>query len=79
MIIIIDQIHLIIRIVNKLNKPDSISIRLYKLLMDAENCKINFLSGTPIINYPNEIAIYNILRSYIKTYKFNLDTSKIDE
>ena len=46
--------------------------------MDAENCKIVFLSGTPIINYPNEIAIfYNILRGYIKTYKFNLDTSKI--
>ena len=78
-VIIIDEVHnLISRIVNKLNKPDSISIRLYKLLMDAENCKIVFLSGTPIINYPNEIAIfYNILRGYIKTYKFNLDTSKI--
>lgn len=78
-VIIIDEVHnLISRIVNKLNKPDSISMRLYKLLMDAENCKIVFLSGTPIINYPNEIAIfYNILRGYIKTYKFNLDTSKI--
>ena len=52
-------------------------MRLYNLLMDAENCKIVFLSGTPIINYPNEIAIFfNILRGHIKTYQFNIDTSK---
>ena len=78
-VIIIDEVHnLISRIVNKMGKNDSISIRLYKLLMDAENCKIVFLSGTPIINYPNEIAIfYNILRGYIKTYSFNLNTSKL--
>ena len=78
-VVIIDEVHnLISRIVNKMGKNDSISIRLYKLLMDAENCKIVFLSGTPIINYPNEIGIfYNILRGYIKTYSLNLDTSKL--
>ena len=51
----------------------SISCRLYEYLMNAENAKIILLSGTPIINYPNEIAIlFNILRGKIKTWKFNL-------
>ena len=45
--------------------------------MDAENCKIILLSGTPIINYPNEIAVlFNILRGYIKCYTYNVSSSK---
>jgi len=47
--------------------------------MSAENCKIVFLTGTPIINYPNEIGImFNILRGYIKTFIFtvNVQTSE---
>ena len=45
--------------------------------MDAENCKIVFLTGTPIINYPNEIGIFfNMLRGRIKTYEFTLNTSE---
>ena len=40
----------------------------------AENCKIVLLTGTPMINYPNEIAIlFNILRGYIKTWTFPLN------
>lgn len=68
-VVIIDEAHnLISRIVNKLNKNTSLSMKLYEYLMDAENCKIILLSGTPIINYPNEIGIlFNILRGYITT------------
>ena len=52
-------------------------MKLYEYLMSAENCKIVFLTGTPIINYPNEIAIlFNMLRGYIKTYYFPIRTSK---
>ena len=41
--------------------------------MDATDVRVVLLTGTPIINYPNEIAVlYNILRGYIKTWKFNL-------
>jgi hypothetical protein len=59
--------------VNKLKRPQSHSVRLYKYLMSAVNAKIVFLSGTPIINYPNEIAImFNMLRGYIKTWTFNV-------
>lgn len=51
----------------------SISFRLYNYLMEAQNSKIILLSGTPIINYPNEIAIlFNILRGKIKTWHFEL-------
>ena len=44
--------------------------------MSANNCKI-IIIGTPIINYPNEIAIlFNILRGYIKTFEFKLIIEK---
>ena len=74
-VIVIDEAHnFISRIVNKLKRPNSLAIKLYNYLMMAENCKIVLLSGTPIINYPNEIAVlFNILRGYIKTYNFNID------
>ena len=79
-IIIIDEAHnFISRIVNKLNKPESLAMRLYEYLMSAENCRVILLSGTPIINYPNEIAIlYNILRGYITTWtlKLNIKSTK---
>ena len=48
-------------------------MKLYEYLMTAENSKIILLTGTPIINYPNEISIlFNILRGKIKTYTFKL-------
>lgn len=84
-VIIIDEAHnFVSRIVNKLtkSKKKTLSILLYEYLMSASNCKIILLSGTPIINYPNEIAIlFNILRGYIKTFEFKLiieDKKKIN-
>jgi hypothetical protein len=76
-VVIIDEAHnFISRIVNKLKRPSSLSMQLYDLLMSAQNVKIILLSGTPIINYPNEVAvIFNILRGYIKTWKFPLQVS----
>ena len=53
------------------------NIKLYELILSANNARVIFLTGTPMINYPNEIAIlYNMLRGYIKTFTFTLDTSK---
>ena len=89
-VVIIDEAHnLISRIVNKINKiskfsekkrgpntllPQSLSLLLYEFLLRAENSKIILLTGTPIINYPNEIGIlFNILRGYIKTWNFTLN------
>tara|TARA_Y100000389_G_scaffold78668_1_gene75448 strand:- start:11234 stop:14365 length:3132 start_codon:yes stop_codon:yes gene_type:complete len=73
-IVIIDEAHnFVSRIVNKLSNSESLAMRMYEHLMSAENVKIVLLSGTPIINYPNEIAVlYNILRGYIKTWSIKL-------
>ena len=74
-VIIIDEAHnFVSRIVNKLTKKDTLSGMLYEYLMNAQNAKIVLLTGTPIINYPNEIAIlFNILRGKIKTWYFKLN------
>jgi hypothetical protein len=90
-VVIIDEAHnLISRIVNKINKiskfnekkrgpegmlPQSLALLLYEFLLRADNCRVVLLTGTPIINYPNEIGIlFNILRGYIKTWNFTLST-----
>ena len=57
----------------KLKEKKSISYHLYEYIMSAENARIVLLSGTPIINYPNEIGImFNLLRGYIKTWTFSI-------
>ena len=59
-------------------KPEDapIALNLYRFLLDAVNVKVVLLSGTPIINYPNEIGVlFNILRGYIKTWSFQLVSS----
>jgi 3-dehydroquinate dehydratase len=90
-VVVIDEAHnLISRIVNKINKiskfsekkrgpgevlPQALALQLYEFLLRAENCRVVLLTGTPIINYPNEIGIlFNILRGYIKTWNFTLNT-----
>jgi len=83
-VVIVDEAHnFISRIVNKLKVPDSINYRLYEYLLSAVDAKVVFLSGTPIINYPNEIAVmFNMLHGYIKTWKFPLTiktTDKVDK
>jgi hypothetical protein len=83
-VVIIDEAHnLVSRIVNKLNRKKSIAYMLYEQLMRAENCKIVLLTGTPIINYPNEIGIlFNILRGYIYTFTIPLSintTRRVNE
>ena len=83
-VVIIDEAHnFVSRIVNKMGKPESLSQRLYEYLMRAENCRVVLLTGTPIINYPNEIGIlFNILRGYIKTFTIPINQkteSKVDQ
>ena len=97
-IVIIDEAHNVIsRIVNKIKKekpipednkglkevgPKFLSTKLYEFLLSANNARIVLLTGTPIINYPNEFGIlFNILRGYIKTWEIPLDvktTGKVD-
>lgn len=98
-VVIIDEAHnLISRIVNKIKKEPPmqenergekempakyLATRLYEYLLSAKNARIILLSGTPVINYPNEFGIlFNILRGYIKTWYIQLDVKtakKIDK
>merc|ERR1712127_502927 len=52
----------------------------YHYLMSAENARIILLTGTPMINYPNEMGIlFNILRGYIRVWQIpyeNMDHKK---
>ena len=92
-VVIIDEAHnFISRIVNKISKekdvvydkkgekekyPGSVSLILYDMLLNAHNAKIVLLTGTPIINYPNEIGIlFNILRGFIKTWEIPIKTQE---
>ena len=80
-VIIIDEAHnLVSRISNKIKNKDALPSLIYKCLKTAKNSKIVLLTGTPIVNYPNEIGImFNILRGNIQSWKFTLtvkDASK---
>lgn len=63
--------------------PLNLATKLYYMLLRAKNARIILLTGTPVINYPNEFAIlFNILRGYIKTWKIPLvikTQTKIDQ
>ena len=51
--------------------PKYLSSKLYEYLLSAKDARIILLTGTPVINYPNEFGIlFNILRGYIKTWEF---------
>jgi len=80
-VVVIDEAHnFVSKIVNKLKNPSSVYSVLYHLLMDATDCRIVMLSGTPILNYPNEMGVmFNLLRGYIKTWEFKVNVSTTNE
>ena len=68
--VIIDEIH---NLISRMINSRDVARAIYKLIMNAKNIKLIFLSGTPMLNSPNEIAIIlNLLMGYRKEY-----TSKI--
>jgi hypothetical protein len=75
-VVVIDEVHnLVSMIFNSIrSKRKSISMTLYHWITTAENARVVFLSGTPIINYPSEVGVlFNMLRGDIKTWTFNLN------
>lgn len=70
--IIIDEVH---NFVSRIVNARQIGQVMYKLIMTAKNCKLVCLSGTPIINYPHEIAyLINLITGY--RYSYELKASK---
>ena len=74
-VIIIDEVHnLVSRMVSGLMGNSKQGKKIYELLMNATNCKIIALTGTPIINYPIEAGILlNILRGKINVHIFRIN------
>lgn len=60
-VVIIDEVHNFINTIPR--NEESIRSKLYQQMKTAKNAKFIFISGTPIMNTPFELAfIYNILR-----------------
>lgn len=76
-VVLVDEAHnLVSRIVNNLGKSDSISAKIYEYLQSATDARVIFMTGTPIINYPQEMGVlFNMLRGYIKTWKITIPTT----
>lgn len=74
-VVIVDEVHNLVKQIVK--DKDPISVRLYHYLMGAQSAKLVFLSGTPIIESPYEIAvIFNMLHGYIRKWTVPLNADK---
>lgn len=74
-IVVIDEAHnFVSRIVNKLqSKKPTVSIKMYNAIMEAENCRVVLLTGTPFINYPSELGtLFNLIHGYNVVLSFKL-------
>jgi|TARA_B110000208_G_C11799504_1_gene441243 hypothetical protein len=73
-VIIIDEVHNFVRKILNNSGP---SRQFYEWIINAEKIKLIFLSGTPIINKPCEIAIlYNMLKGSLRVYTFTINSPK---
>lgn len=62
--VIIDEAH---NFIGYIDKERETKMKLYNLIYKAKRCKVVLLSGTPVINRPNEIAIaMNLVRGPIE-------------
>ena len=72
-IIIIDEVHNFVREIINGSAP---ALIFYDWIIQGEDIKLVFLSGTPIINKPAEIAIlFNMLRGSLLIFDFIINTT----
>ena len=80
-VVILEEAHnFISRIVGNLRKKKtaqtSVYIKLYEQMLQATDFRIVMLSGTPILNYPQEMGVmFNLLRGGIQTWTFDIDSA----
>ena len=71
-VLVIDEVHNLTNAMSK-GTPGIRARYLEKLIMEATNLKMVFLSGTPMINTLFETAkLFNLLRGYIYTYEISI-------
>ena len=74
--VIIDETH---NFASRIVNGSKLARDVYMKLMNATDCKIILLSGTPIINNPYEIAtIINLIRGHMKVYNFSYTKTSRD-
>ena len=74
--VIIDETH---NFASRIVNGSKLARDVYMKLMNAIDCKIILLSGTPIINNPYEIAtIINLIRGHMKVYNFSYTKTSRD-
>ena len=72
-VLIADEVHNLTNAMSK-SRPGIRARYLYDMIMKAEDLKLIFLSGTPMINNLFETAkLFNMLRGYIKTWEIQLN------
>jgi len=63
-LLIIDEVHNLL--VNMINVDTKNGSRIYDMIMNAKNLRLLFLSGSPVVGDPFELAVmFNMLRGYI--------------
>lgn len=71
-LLIIDEVHNLTNAMSK-DKPGFRAKYIKKLIMEAQNLKLVFLSGTPMINKLYEAGqMFNLLRGYIEQFVIRL-------
>ena len=75
-VIVVDEVH---NLISMMSGSGFNGQFLYEMLVRAKNCKIIFLSGTPVINHAYELGLlFNILNGYIETYTLKLNSDNWD-
>jgi len=75
-VIIVDEVH---NLTNRMASGTKTGIVFEKLLMEAKDCKLIFLSGTPLINNVFEATkLFNILRGYIVSFVFRVISDYVE-
>jgi hypothetical protein len=75
--VVIDEVH---NLISRIKNQGITGRPIYNGLMQAKNCKLILLSGTPVINYPSEISyIINLLTGYRTLYTADLTKGSADD
>ena len=83
-VVILEEAHnFISRIVGNLKKKkkaaNSVYVQIYEQMLQATDFRIVMLSGTPILNYPQEMGVmFNLLRGGIQTWTIEIQSNQVN-
>ena len=76
-VVIVDEVH---NLISRSVGNGQLGKRIYELILNAKNAKLILLSGTPMINYPYELAfIINLLRGQQEIHQLSFNPDSFDQ